>query len=145
MISLHRLGHQVDVFQLNPDLIMTVEATPDTVITLTNGTKIVVAEPPERVVADVRDHKIEILDGVSGTVLGLMVPLIAADLTQKTGHLNLAIGAFGLAVVLDEEIVGVVVERRDRPIGVRHAARMHPQRATRRVEIEHARGIEQVR
>ena len=40
-----------------------VEATPDTVITLTNGSKIVVAEPPERVVADVRDHKIEILAG----------------------------------------------------------------------------------
>jgi MFS family permease len=43
---------------------------------------------------------IEILDGVSATVLGLMVPLIAADLTQKTGHLNLAIGSFGLAVGL---------------------------------------------
>jgi uncharacterized protein YlzI (FlbEa/FlbD family) len=63
MISLHRLGHQVEAFQLNPDLIMTVEATPDTVITLSNGTKIVVAEPPERVVADVREHKIEILAG----------------------------------------------------------------------------------
>jgi MFS family permease len=43
---------------------------------------------------------IEILDGVSATVLGLMLPLIAADLTQKTGHLNLAIGSFGLAVGL---------------------------------------------
>jgi uncharacterized protein YlzI (FlbEa/FlbD family) len=63
MIKLHRLGHHVEAFELNPDLIMTVEATPDTVITLSNGTKIVVAEPPERVVADVRDHKIEILAG----------------------------------------------------------------------------------
>ena len=63
MITLHRLGHQVETFQLNPELIMTVEATPDTVITLTNGAKIVVAEPPERVVADVRDHRIEILAG----------------------------------------------------------------------------------
>jgi MFS family permease len=43
---------------------------------------------------------IEVLDGVSATVLGLMVPLIATDLTQKTGHLNLAIGSFGLAVGL---------------------------------------------
>ena len=43
---------------------------------------------------------IEILDGVSATVLGLMVPLIAADLTRTTGHLNLAIGSFGLAVGL---------------------------------------------
>lgn len=43
---------------------------------------------------------IEVLDGVSATVLGLMLPLIAADLTRKTGHLNLAIGSFGLAVGL---------------------------------------------
>ncbi len=63
MITLHRLGHSVEAFQLNPELIMTVEATPDTVITLTNGTKVVVAEPPERVVCDVRDHRIEILAG----------------------------------------------------------------------------------
>ena len=63
MITLHRLGHAVEAFNLNPDLIMTVEATPDTVITLSNGSKIVVAEPPERVVADVRAHRIEVLAG----------------------------------------------------------------------------------
>lgn len=43
---------------------------------------------------------IEVLDGISATVVGLMLPLIAADLTRKTGHLNLAIGSFGLAVGL---------------------------------------------
>ena len=43
---------------------------------------------------------IQILDGVSATVLGLMLPLIAADLTRKSGHLNLAIGAFGLSAGL---------------------------------------------
>jgi MFS family permease len=43
---------------------------------------------------------IEILDGVSATVLGLMLPLIASDLTRRTGHLNLAIGSFGLAAGL---------------------------------------------
>jgi MFS family permease len=37
------------------------------------------------------------LDGVSAVVFGLMLPLIAADLTQRTGYLNLAIGALGLA------------------------------------------------
>ena len=42
----------------------------------------------------------QILDGISATVLGLMVPLIAADLTAKTGHLNLTIGSFGLAAGL---------------------------------------------
>jgi MFS family permease len=43
---------------------------------------------------------IQVLDGVSATVLGLMLPLIAADLTRKNGHLNLAIGTFGLAAGL---------------------------------------------
>jgi MFS family permease len=37
------------------------------------------------------------LDGVSAAVFGLMLPLIAADLTKRTGYLNLAIGALGLA------------------------------------------------
>ena len=56
MISLHRLGHQAEEFHLNPDLIVTVEANPDTVITLTTGTKIVVAEPPERVVDEIQQY-----------------------------------------------------------------------------------------
>jgi uncharacterized protein YlzI (FlbEa/FlbD family) len=63
MITLHRLGHAVEPFQLNPDLIVTVEANPDTVITLTTGTKIIVAEPPEKVVEDVRSFRIDMLAG----------------------------------------------------------------------------------
>lgn len=61
MITLHRLGHNAEPFQLNPDLIVTVEANPDTVITLTTGTKIVVAEPPERVAREVKACRVEIL------------------------------------------------------------------------------------
>lgn len=61
MITLHRLGHNAESFHLNPDLIITVEANPDTVITLTTGTKIVVAEPPERVVRAVKDCRVAIL------------------------------------------------------------------------------------
>jgi flagellar protein FlbD len=63
MISLHRLGHQAEEFHLNPDLIVTVEANPDTVVTLTTGTKIVVAETPDRVVEEIRDYRTEILSG----------------------------------------------------------------------------------
>ncbi len=37
------------------------------------------------------------LDGVSAATFGVMLPLIAADLTETTGYLNLAIGALGLA------------------------------------------------
>ncbi len=43
---------------------------------------------------------IEVLDGVSAAVIGVMIPLTAADLTRKTGFLNLAIGSFGLAASL---------------------------------------------
>ena len=43
---------------------------------------------------------IQVLDGVSATVFGLTMPLIAADLTRRTGYLNLAIGALGLAAGL---------------------------------------------
>jgi MFS family permease len=39
----------------------------------------------------------QVLDGVSAAVFGLTLPLIAADLTKRTGYLNLAIGALGLA------------------------------------------------
>ena len=47
---------------------------------------------------------IETLDGVSGTVFGLMVPLIAADVTKRSGFLNLAISSIGLAVGLGATI-----------------------------------------
>jgi predicted MFS family arabinose efflux permease len=43
---------------------------------------------------------IELLDGVSAAVIGVMIPLIAADLTRRTGFLNMAIGSFGLAASL---------------------------------------------
>ena len=43
---------------------------------------------------------IEVLDGVSAAVMGVMIPLTAADLTRSTGYLNLAIGSFGLAASL---------------------------------------------
>jgi uncharacterized protein YlzI (FlbEa/FlbD family) len=61
MITLHRLGHAVDTFQINPDAIVTVEATPDTVITILNGQKIVVAEPPERVAEEIQAYRSMVL------------------------------------------------------------------------------------
>ena len=59
MIELHRLG-QAEAFHLNPDLIVTVDAHPDTVITLATGTKIVVAESPEEIADGVRDWRVSI-------------------------------------------------------------------------------------
>jgi flagellar protein FlbD len=62
MITLHRLGHRDDELHLNPDLITTVEAHPDTVITLATGSKVVVAEAPEEVMDAVRRWRADILE-----------------------------------------------------------------------------------
>lgn len=62
MIHLHRIGASHAEFDLNPDLIATVEATPDTVVTLTTGSKLVVAESPDAVTAAVREWRIGILE-----------------------------------------------------------------------------------
>ncbi len=62
MIVLHRLGHDAEPFHLNPDLILTVEALPDTVVTLTTGAKVVVCETPPHVAALVRSWRAGILD-----------------------------------------------------------------------------------
>lgn len=43
---------------------------------------------------------IQALDAVSGIMFGLLSPLIAADLTRRSGYLNLAIGSLGLAAGL---------------------------------------------
>jgi flagellar protein FlbD len=48
MILLTRLNHRP--FYLNSDLIEQIEATPDTTITLTSGTKVLVSEPAEEVI-----------------------------------------------------------------------------------------------
>lgn len=53
MISLHRLG-KPDAFFLNPDHILAVDAKPDTVVTMTNGSHYVVAETPEEIAQHVR-------------------------------------------------------------------------------------------
>lgn len=63
MIALHHLGHQAERFFLNPDLIVTVEANPDTVLTLTTGTKILVAEPPDVVVGRIHNYRVDVLAG----------------------------------------------------------------------------------
>jgi uncharacterized protein YlzI (FlbEa/FlbD family) len=44
MIPLHRLTHPDEPVYLNPDLIVMVEATPDTVVMMSNQSRVVVAE-----------------------------------------------------------------------------------------------------
>ena len=40
---------------------------------------------------------VQILDGISGAVMGVLTPLIVADLTRNTGHFNAALGIIGTA------------------------------------------------
>ena len=67
MILLTRLNH-LPVY-LNSDLIEHIEITPDTVITLTTGLKLVVLEKAEDVVNRVAEYRRSIVGG-SGSVLG---------------------------------------------------------------------------
>jgi flagellar protein FlbD len=62
MITLHRLGIRSEELHLNPDLITTVEAHPDTVITLATGSKVVVSEAPDEIAEAVREWRAAILD-----------------------------------------------------------------------------------
>jgi MFS family permease len=41
---------------------------------------------------------VQLLDGVSAAVFGVMVPLVVADVTRGTGHFNLVLGIVGTAI-----------------------------------------------
>jgi flagellar protein FlbD len=60
MISLTRFN-QAERIALNPDLIERVEETPDTVVTLTNGTRYLVSETIDEIVTVTELHKARIL------------------------------------------------------------------------------------
>jgi len=93
MITLHRLGHFEESFELNPDLIVTVESTPDTVITLATSAKVVVSDSPEEIAEAVRQWRAKVLiaalhdDQAQG---GTAVPLAAAG--AGAGRFGLASG-----------------------------------------------------
>ena len=58
---------------------------------------------------------IQLLDGLSGAILGVLTALVIADLTNGTGRFNLAqglVGAFsGIGASLSTSVSGVIVER----------------------------------
>ncbi len=62
MIELHTIGREAHTFHLNPDLIQTVEATPDCTIALTTGARLIVEESPEEVVDAIRAYRVQILE-----------------------------------------------------------------------------------
>ena len=68
MIPVHRLTHPDEPVYVNPDLIATIEANPDTVVTFVNASKLVVAESAREVTDLVCDWRAQVvaraLDGV---------------------------------------------------------------------------------
>ena len=63
MIRLHRLSARAEVFYLNPDLIVAIDSTPDTVVTLTTHQKVLVADKASDVVAAILKWRSSILAG----------------------------------------------------------------------------------
>ena len=61
MIRLHRLSARAEVFYLNPDLILSIDSTPDTVLTLTTHQKMLISDTPETVVAAIHEWRAAIL------------------------------------------------------------------------------------
>ena len=66
-------------------------------------------DSPELLVA------IQVFDGISAAVFGVMVPLVVSDVTRRTGHFNLALGAVGTAMgigaALSTSLAGVMADR----------------------------------
>jgi flagellar protein FlbD len=97
MITLNRLGHTDEPFHLNVDRIVTVESTPDTVITLATGTKVVVAETPAEVAAAVHAYRAEVMaeafrrrgrtGGLSSQPQPPLTPVVR-DATRESPHLS---------------------------------------------------------
>jgi flagellar protein FlbD len=63
MIRLHHFGAEGSEFYLNPDLIVTIDARPDTIIHLINGHELYVAEAPDQVATAVLRYRIDVLRG----------------------------------------------------------------------------------
>ncbi len=62
MIRVHRL--RGEPLFVNADFIEAIESTPDTVITLLDGRRLVVADPPEDIVAAIRRFRASVLQAV---------------------------------------------------------------------------------
>ncbi len=74
MIQLTRLNHVP--FYLNPDLVEQIERTPDTVIRLTTGVRVVVLEPPEVVVERIIAYRQRVVRGAISTAPEASPPII---------------------------------------------------------------------
>jgi flagellar protein FlbD len=61
VIRLHRLSARAEGFYLNPDLIVSIDSTPDTVVTLTSHVKVLVKDAPEDIVKAIHAWRASII------------------------------------------------------------------------------------
>ena len=78
------------MFGVNPDLIQRVEASPDTILTLIDGSKLIVEESMDEVIARVNEHRARILARsrdlqAMSTEPPLLVPRPAPDAAGPDG------------------------------------------------------------
>ena len=83
MIRLHRINHQALV--INALHIITAEATPDTLLTLTNNEKVLVRESPDEVVEAVSTYVRQIS---AGHVHGALTGGGASDLRREPDEID---------------------------------------------------------
>lgn len=80
------VGHRADLWGRRPVMLLGFAALP------IRGFLLATLPDPYLIVI------IQIFDGISGAMFGVMLPLVSADLTRGTGRLNLCIGLMGLSV-----------------------------------------------
>ncbi len=83
-----RIGHWAGVHGRRPVMLLAFTALP------LRGLLLAVATAPWMIVAA------QLLDAVSSAAFGVMLPLVAADLSRGTGRFNLCLGLLGLAIGL---------------------------------------------
>jgi MFS family permease len=86
------VGHNAQVFGRRPFLIVAFGAL------ALRGALFAVVSNPYLLVA------VQVLDGITAATLGIMVPLMVADITRGTGRFNLAQGIVGTAVGIGASI-----------------------------------------
>lgn len=65
---------------------------------------------------------VQLLDGISGACLGVLIPLIVGDLTAGTGHYNFALGlvgfAIGIGATASTTLAGMVADHFGDPVAL---------------------------
>ena len=97
------VGRMAEQWGRRPVLLLGFAAVP------VRGVLFALIDQPDLVIA------VQILDGVSAAVFGVLLPLVVADITRGTGRFNLCMGVIGLAIgrgrTVSTSAAGLVADR----------------------------------